>query len=106
MNRFGRIDSHAAALAYLSSRLNYERAPAASYDTRSFRLERMGRLVERLPGDVFGVPVVHVAGTKGKGSTSAMLAAVLTAAGFRTGLYSSPHLYRLEERFAIDGPGV
>jgi dihydrofolate synthase/folylpolyglutamate synthase len=103
MNRFGRIDSHAAALAYLSARLNYERAPAASYDSKSYRLERMARLVERLPVDVFAVPVVHVAGTKGKGSTSAMLASVLTAAGYRTGFYSSPHLYRLEERFAIDG---
>ncbi|MEZ6069963.1 MAG: Mur ligase family protein [Pirellulales bacterium] len=103
MNRIGRIDSPAAAQAYLSSRLNYERSPASSYDARSFRLERMQRLVGKLPVDVFRVPVIHVAGTKGKGSTSAMLASILTTAGFRAGLYSSPHLYRLEERFAVDG---
>jgi dihydrofolate synthase/folylpolyglutamate synthase len=47
--------------------------------------------------------IVHVAGTKGKGSTSAMIAAMLAAAGYRTGLFSSPHLERIEERFAVDG---
>ena len=47
--------------------------------------------------------IVHVAGTKGKGSTSAMIAAVLTAAGYRTGVFSSPHLEQIEERFAVDG---
>ncbi|HEX5105621.1 MAG TPA: folylpolyglutamate synthase/dihydrofolate synthase family protein, partial [Pirellulaceae bacterium] len=49
------------------------------------------------------IKAVHLAGTKGKGSTAAMIAAVLTAAGYRTGLYISPHLERIEERIAIDG---
>ena len=49
------------------------------------------------------VPLVHIAGTKGKGSTAAMVAAMLTAAGSRTGLYTSPHLQYLEERFRVDG---
>jgi len=48
-------------------------------------------------------PSVHVAGTNGKGSTSAMIAAVLTAAGYRTGLYTSPHLVSFTERIRIDG---
>ena len=48
-------------------------------------------------------PAVHIAGTKGKGSTASMIAAALTAAGLRTGLYTSPHLHRLEERFVVDG---
>jgi dihydrofolate synthase/folylpolyglutamate synthase len=47
--------------------------------------------------------VIHIAGTKGKGSTAAMMAAALTASGIRTGLYCSPHLHRLEERYCIDG---
>ncbi len=56
----------------------------------------------------FGPPnsgplVVHVAGTKGKGSTASMVAAILTASGRKTGLYTSPHLQKLEERFTIDG---
>jgi len=50
-----------------------------------------------------GLAVVHVAGTKGKGSTSAMIAAALSAAGVRTGLFTSPHLDRVEERMMIDG---
>jgi dihydrofolate synthase/folylpolyglutamate synthase len=47
--------------------------------------------------------IVHVAGTKGKGSTAAMIASVLSAAGFRTGLYTSPHLDRVEERLIVGG---
>ncbi|HVT30347.1 MAG TPA: folylpolyglutamate synthase/dihydrofolate synthase family protein, partial [Lacipirellulaceae bacterium] len=47
--------------------------------------------------------IVHVAGTKGKGSTSAMIASILTTAGYRTGVFSSPHLERIEERFVVDG---
>jgi dihydrofolate synthase/folylpolyglutamate synthase len=49
------------------------------------------------------VPIVHVAGTKGKGSTAAMLGAILTAAGYRTGVFTSPHLERIEQRMAVDG---
>jgi len=49
------------------------------------------------------VPLIHIAGTKGKGSVAAMVAAMLTASGLRTGLYTSPHLHRLEERFRVDG---
>ena len=91
------------ALAYLVSRLDYERSLASPYGQRTFKLERMAALVERLGCPQLAYPVVHVAGTKGKGSTSAMIASMLTAAGYRTGLYSSPHLHRLEERLAIDG---
>ena len=46
---------------------------------------------------------VHITGTNGKGSTAAMTAAILTAAGYRTGLYTSPHLWRFHERFQVDG---
>ncbi len=48
-------------------------------------------------------PILHIAGTKGKGSTAAMIASMLSASGHRAGLYSSPHLDRVEERVAIDG---
>jgi dihydrofolate synthase / folylpolyglutamate synthase len=92
------------AIAYLYGRINYERtAETLPY---AFRLRRMTELLDRL--DLHGVaggelPVVHIAGTKGKGSTSTMVASMLTAAGYRTGLYTSPHLMRLEERFTVDG---
>ncbi|HEY1599983.1 MAG TPA: folylpolyglutamate synthase/dihydrofolate synthase family protein [Pirellulales bacterium] len=91
------------ATAYLFDRINYERAPSVTYGARQFKLERMHELLERVGNPQTGMPIVHVAGTKGKGSTSAMIAGVLTAAGYRTGLFTSPHLESLEERIAVDG---
>lgn len=98
-----RSDSYQSALAFLYDRINYERAQTMPYERRALDLERMRELLTRLGGPDDELPIVHVAGTKGKGSTSAMFAAMLTAAGFRTGLYTSPHLERLEERFQVDG---
>ena len=63
----------------------------------------MRLLLEEIGSPELGLPIIHVAGTKGKGSTSAMIAAALSAAGFRTGLFTSPHLERIEQRLAIDG---
>ena len=63
----------------------------------------MRRLLRRLGDPHLGLRVIHIAGTKGKGSTAALMAAALSAAGYRTGLYCSPHLHRLEERYCIDG---
>ncbi len=80
-----------------------------------FTLDRMHNLIDAAglgvvtrPGESFTGPIdrpviIHVAGTKGKGSVSTMVAAMTTAAGHRTGLYTSPHLHRLEERIQIDG---
>ena len=96
-------DRHAAALDFLLSRIDYERTAGSGLPHRDFQLERMHRLLERLGNPQVGLPIVHVAGTKGKGSTAAMTAAIATAAGYRTGLYTSPHLERIEERVAIDG---
>ena len=91
------------ALAFLFGRINYERTLSIPYGKREFRLDRMHRFLARLGNPHEQLKIVHVAGTKGKGSTSAMIAAALSAAGYRTGLYTSPHLDRLEERFVIDG---
>ena len=95
--------AHDAALAFLYSRIDYERAVNPPYSAGTLRLERMRELLARLGNPQRSLPTVHIAGTKGKGSTAAMVAAVLTAAGHRTGLASSPHLRRVEERLAIDG---
>jgi dihydrofolate synthase/folylpolyglutamate synthase len=91
-----------AAEAFLVSRINYERTLTVPYQG-DFKLDRMRELMARLGDPQLTLNVVHVAGTKGKGSTAAMIAAVLSAAGYRVGLYSSPHLDRVEERIAIDG---
>lgn len=66
-------------------------------------LERMRYLLDALGHPERHLRVIHVAGTNGKGSTAAILASILTAAGHRTGLYTSPHLTRYEERIRLDG---
>ena len=73
------------------------------YDPARMGLERMRQLLEQIGSPEQSLPVIHVAGTKGKGSTSAMIAAALSAAGYRPGLFTSPHLERIEQRMAIDG---
>jgi dihydrofolate synthase / folylpolyglutamate synthase len=92
-----------AALEWLLARINYERALVAPYNERQLKLDRMRTLLTRLGQPDAGMKLVHVAGSKGKGSTSAMIAAVLTAAGYRVGVFNSPHLERIEERFVVDG---
>ena len=66
-------------------------------------LDRIRRLLGRLGDPQNKLKFVHIAGSNGKGSTAAMLASVLTAAGLRTGLYTSPHLWRFHERFQVNG---
>jgi dihydrofolate synthase/folylpolyglutamate synthase len=84
------------------ARINYERT-GVPYQARQLKLDRMRQLLTRLGQPDAGMKIIHVAGTKGKGSTSVMVAAMLTAAGFRTGVFSSPHLEQIEERFSVDG---
>ena len=69
-------------------------------------LETIGRLAEALGRPERAYPVIHIAGTNGKGSVAAMMSTALTAAGHRVGRYTSPHLVRVEERAAIDGWSV
>src|SRR4051812_17877201 len=94
---------HDAAIAFLYSRLDYERRAGVPYTALDYRLERMQELLARLGNPEGQAPIVHVAGTKGKGSTSAFVASALSAAGYRTGLYTSPHLHAVEERIVVDG---
>jgi dihydrofolate synthase / folylpolyglutamate synthase len=91
------------ATRFLLSRVDFERTTNVPYPQRDFRLDRMRRLLARLGDPQHALSIVHIAGTKGKGSTAATIASILRAAGYRTGLYSSPHLDRVEERLAIDG---
>lgn len=95
-------DAYRSSLAYLYGRLNYERLgmPRSPAD---LGLRRIRRLLRALDDPQDGLTLVHVAGTKGKGSTSSMIATALQASGRKTGLFCSPHLHRLEERFTIDG---
>ncbi len=91
------------SLQFLLAREDYERWRKMPYDPSRMGLDRMRQLLEQIGSPERSLAVIHVAGTKGKGSTSAMIAAALSAAGYRTGLFTSPHLERIEERMTIDG---
>ena len=96
-------DPYAAALQFLYSRINYERTPPDPSSSGAFKLDRMRELLRLLGDPQLRMPAVHVAGTKGKGSTCAMIAAMLQSSGRRVGLFTSPHLHRFEERMVVDG---
>jgi len=98
-----RIESYEQAIEFLYGRINYERFQAEAYSTSDFKLDRMRRLLELMGNPQERIPVVHVAGTKGKGSTCATLASVLNACGYTCGLYISPHITAFEERFTVNG---
>jgi len=95
--------SYAAAVDHLYA-LGHELAPTpANTPRRKFVLAHMRVLAGALGDPQTTFPSVLIAGTNGKGSTAATLASILTAAGYRTGLYTSPHLVRVNERIQIDG---
>ncbi|PQO30808.1 bifunctional folylpolyglutamate synthase/dihydrofolate synthase [Blastopirellula marina] len=96
------IRTYDEAIGFLLGRINYERSAVIPYRSPQFHLARMRRLNELLGDPVGKLKIVHIAGTKGKGSTATALSAILEAAGCQVGLFSSPHLERLEERFAIN----
>ena len=95
--------TYEAAVEYLFGRINYERVPTSKYSTDDFQLPRMSTLLERLGNPQLSTPAIHITGTKGKGSTAAMTASMLKAAGHRVGLFTSPHLVRFEERMTVNG---
>ncbi|MDB5057691.1 MAG: FolC bifunctional protein [Chloroflexi bacterium] len=90
-----------AGLAYLRTFPDFELGNVSAAQT--FGLERVLALLEEVGAPHLRVPVIHIAGTKGKGSTAASVASILRAAGYRTGMFTQPHLVRLNERFQIDG---
>jgi len=94
------------ALDYLYSYVDYSLKKSSELAKAHFELGRMRALMDLLGNPQAAYPIIHVAGTKGKGSTSAMMAAVLTTAGYRTGLYTSPHLQDYSERIQIDGQPI
>ncbi len=95
--------SYAAAVDHLYALGQELAAPASGAPRRKFDLAHMRTLAAALDAPQAKFPAILIAGTNGKGSTSATLASILTAAGYRTGLYTSPHLYRVNERIQIDG---
>jgi dihydrofolate synthase/folylpolyglutamate synthase len=86
---------------YLQGLINYERAP--SFAGARFSLAPIQALLAKLGNPERGLRVLHIAGSKGKGSTALLSEALLSAAGLRTGTFTSPHLERWTERFRVAG---
>jgi dihydrofolate synthase/folylpolyglutamate synthase len=91
------------ALDYIYSFTDYEKKSAYRYAPEHFDLGRVERLTALLDKPQHRFKALHIAGTKGKGSTAAMIASILRAAGYKTGLYTSPHLHTFRERIQLDG---
>ncbi|MFO7917970.1 MAG: folylpolyglutamate synthase/dihydrofolate synthase family protein [Anaerolineae bacterium] len=91
------------ALKKIFERMNFERGKRPPYAARTWRLSRVEALLADLGNPHHAFDSVHIAGTKGKGSTTAMIESILRQAGYHTGMYTSPHLHTFRERIRLDG---
>lgn len=94
------------ALDYLYSFVDYSLKHSSEFAKAEFNLDRMFALMEELGNPQTKYPTIHVAGTKGKGSVSALCASALQVAGYKVGLYTSPHLLDYCERIQINGEPI
>ena len=95
-----------AALDYLYSFVDYSLTKQLTYSPEKFNLDRMVALLDKMQNPHKSLKIVHVTGTKGKGSVCAMLAQILRVAGYNVGLYTSPHLIRYNERIQVNGEAI
>ena len=98
--------SYLEALRAILDRADFERDRGTPYAQRDWRLARVEELLEQLGSPHLSYATVHIAGTKGKGSTTAMVDSILRAAGYRTGMYTSPHLHTFRERIRLQGEPI
>ena len=95
--------NYSQAEDYLNSFINYEQIPGISYAQPGYSLRHVEELLNRMGAPQLVANTIHIAGTKGKGSVAVMIAQVLSDSGYKTGLYTSPHLHTLRERISVDG---
>lgn len=98
--------SYQQAINYLFERTDYEKEKRLRYNVTTFNLARMRNLLSLLGDPHDKIHTVHIAGTKGKGSTATMLGKMLEANGYTVGLYTSPHVVHLHERITVDSKMV
>lgn len=100
------MSTYDEAIEWLMSFADFERGSLPRRSRPSFALDRIHSLLRRLGNPQLGRRTVHIAGSKGKGSTAAAIESVLRAAGQRTGMFTSPHLHSFCERIRIDGASL
>ena len=101
-NPSGGLKSFSAAIRFLSTFSDYERFTRIGYNNNNFSLTRMQKLLSATGNSHRKFKSIHIAGTKGKGSTAHMVANMLLGSGYKVGLYTSPHVVDLRERIMID----
>ncbi|HAF61333.1 MAG TPA: hypothetical protein DCK95_03290 [Anaerolineaceae bacterium] len=94
------------ALDFIYSKIDFSFTKQQRYSEEVFNLERMFQFMQRLGNPQKAYKTIHVAGTKGKGSISAMISSILVSAGYCTGFYSSPHMLDYTERIQINGISI
>ncbi len=94
------------AVQFVLGFANYEKKPPNSYNETTYSLEGFRHLLNELGNPHHHGRIIHIAGTKGKGAAAAILDAILTAHGFRTGLFTSPHLIDIRERIRVSGCAI
>lgn len=96
------VTTYDDAVRWIYDRIDYERVRPRRQSSH-FRLERVERLLALIGSPQLRISAIHIAGTKGKGSTAAMVDSILTASGIRSGLFTSPHIHLFEERMRVAG---
>lgn len=99
--RHAKLKSYSEAYQYLCKFTDYERMAKVHYNQTAYNLKRMKWLLQTIGNPQNKLRCIHIAGTKGKGSTAIMLTTILTQAGYKVGIYTSPHLIDLRERIQV-----
>ena len=94
------------AMKYLCTRTDYEKESRVRYNKTTFSLNRMKKLLALLGNPHKNFETVHIAGTKGKGSTATMLAKMLESNEYKVGLYTSPHVLDMHERIVVNSEKI
>jgi len=94
------------SIDWLNSLINYERTPAQKEVSRYLNLQRMTDAASLLDNPHLKIPYIHIAGTKGKGSTAAMIESILRESDYTTGLFTSPHLIYINERIRVNAKEI
>jgi len=98
--------TYSQATAWLFGQTDYEKQTRLRYNVSTFNLDRMQALLKLIDNPHKKIASAHIAGTKGKGSTATMLARMLEANGYKSGLYTSPHVVDLHERISINNKNI